>query len=89
MQWLQSEIPKVLTVILLAAGLFAAVFVFLIFARAKSLVALVVALVTAGIFLWGIANVRWFEQQIQQETGGAGGIMLPPSRLYELPGRPR
>src|SRR6266516_4428939 len=76
MTWLAGELHRIANVLFIAAVVFGIGYVLYIFFVKKSFVALVAALLTAGIFIWGLGHIGWFQGQVSNETkqnGSAGG----------------
>jgi len=62
-----------LTALVRGASVLAAIAVVaLTYYKARSLVALLVAALTAGVFLWTINNVNWWTDRVEEETDTLG-----------------
>ncbi len=69
MAWATKELNTAKGVILVACVVFGAAYVLYTFARKRSFVAMIVALLTAAVFIWGVNNIGFFRTQIKAETG--------------------
>jgi hypothetical protein len=67
--WLSGKILEVTDLVRGASVLGAIVMVAFAYYKARSIVALLVAALTAGVFLWTINNVDWWQQRVEEETG--------------------
>lgn len=66
--WLHSKIAE-LTVLLQAGFTLGAIaMVGIMYIKTRAVVALLVAALTAGIFLWTIHNASWWQDRIGEET---------------------
>jgi hypothetical protein len=68
--WLTAETKTIGTLVKVVVGVGATIWVGYYFVKNKSLVALIVALLTAGLLVWGVSSVgsKWFQDRISQET---------------------
>jgi peroxiredoxin family protein len=95
MDFLSDELHKIGNLIIIAGVAFAAGYVLYVFFVKKSFVAMIAALLTAAIFVWGINNIGWFRSQVKKETGKdakadfgsvpKAPIMNPPGMVIILP----
>jgi hypothetical protein len=67
--WLNGLIGELISLVRYAAVLVAVASVGWAYARTRSLVALLVAALTAGVFLWSVNNTDWWEQRVGEESG--------------------
>lgn len=70
--WLNSEATAVGGLIQNGIGVMAIAFVGMVFWRSKAFAPTLGALLLAGVVIWGVRNVDWFERQIDKETVKAG-----------------
>jgi L-lactate permease len=94
MDFLVAELHKIENILIIACVAFAVAYVLYVFFVKKSFIALVAALLTAGIFVWGVNNIGWFRKEVGKETGqnktrDFGGvprtpIMNPPGMVVIL-----
>jgi hypothetical protein len=99
MTWLASELHRIENVLIIACVAFGIGYVLYIFFVKKSFVALIAALLTAGIFIWGVNNIGWFRKQVGSETGQNrttdfggvpnGPIMNPPGIVVVIVSKDR
>jgi hypothetical protein len=68
--WLNGKILEVTDLVRGASVLGAIVMVAAAYYKARSIVALIVAALTAGVFLFAINNIGWFEDRVTEETQG-------------------
>ncbi|HEY3143889.1 MAG TPA: hypothetical protein VGJ86_22320 [Acidimicrobiales bacterium] len=66
--WLSGKLLEVTDLVKGASVLGAIIMVAAAYYKARSLVALLVAALTAGVFLWTINNVDWWQTKVQEET---------------------
>ena len=69
MQWLADELKKTENVLIITCVAFAVAYVLYVFFVKKSFIALIAALLTAAIFVWGVNNIGWFRERVGDETG--------------------
>lgn len=67
--WTNDKIGELISLVQFASVLVAIVSVAYAYAKTRSLVALLVAALTAGIFLWAINNTDWWQQRVEEESG--------------------
>lgn len=77
--WLNGKVLEVTDLVKGASVLGAIIMVAAAYYKARSLVALIVAALTAGVFLWTINNPEWWQQRVQEETlpGHVLTIVIP------------
>jgi hypothetical protein len=66
--WLNGKILEVTDLVRGASVLGAIVMVGFAYYKARSIVALIVAALTAGVFLFAVNNIDWFQQRVEEET---------------------
>jgi L-lactate permease len=72
MDWMAGELQRIERVVIIAGFAFAIVYVLYVFFVKKSFIAMIAALLTAGIFVWGINNIGWFRDKVGDETKKKG-----------------
>jgi hypothetical protein len=70
--FLNEKVLEVTALVRGASVLGAIVMVALAYYKARSLVALLVAALTAGVFLWTINNTGWWTDRVEEETDTLG-----------------
>lgn len=83
-QWLTTEIGTFRTLVLAGLGLFALIFVGMIWMRTKALVPVVVALLTSGVVLWGVNNTTWFQNKVGNDAGSLAPLIIPASAHHPV-----
>lgn len=81
LDWLSGKIDEVTVLFRSASVLGAIVMVAIAYYKTRTLVALIVAAITAGVFLWAINNPEWWQDRVEEETEVAPAIGAPP--LYD------
>lgn len=66
--WLQGKILELTDLMRGASILGAIVMVAFAYYKMRTLVALIVAALTAGVFLWTINNLDWWQQRVEEES---------------------
>jgi hypothetical protein len=66
--FLNGKILEVTDLVRGASVLGAIVMVAAAYYKARSIVALIVAALTAGVFLWTVNNVDWWQDRVEEET---------------------
>jgi hypothetical protein len=81
--WTHDKIGELISLVRFAAVLVAVASVGYAYAKTRSLVTLLVAALTAGIFLWAINNTDWWQARVEEESGlGRARVeasVLPPA----------
>jgi hypothetical protein len=67
-EWMNGKIVEVTDLVRGASVLGAIVMVAVAYYKLRSLVALIVAALTAGVFLFAINNITWFQDRVTEET---------------------
>lgn len=67
--WVSGKVVEVTDLVQGASVLGAIVMVAVAYYKTRTLVAVVVAGITAGVFLWTINNTSWFQDRVAEETG--------------------
>lgn len=70
--FLNRKIVEVTALVRGASVLGAILMVAFAYYRARTLVAVLVAALTAGVFLWSISNTSWWQARVQEETDTLG-----------------
>lgn len=96
MDWLAGELHKLGNLLIIACVAFAIAYVLYVFFVKKSFIAMIAALLTAAIFIWGVNNIGWFRKQVKTETGTdkkadfgsvpKTPVMDPPGMVFVLTG---
>lgn len=83
--WLSGKIVEVTALVRGASVLGAIVMVAFAYYRARSLVAVLVAGLTAGVFLWTINNTDWWRDRVEEEsdTMGRTGVTVQATELIQ------
>jgi hypothetical protein len=85
-EWTNGKILE-LTALLRGAGVVVAVFmVVYAYIKHRSLVAVLVAAITAGIFLWTINNTDWWQQRVDEESAPVPAVVEVATAPGELSG---
>jgi hypothetical protein len=73
--WLNSKILELTALVRFGSVLGAILMVAIAYYKVRSIVAVLVAAITAGVFLFTINNTQWWTDRVTEETdtGGAGG----------------
>lgn len=72
--WLSGKLVEVTALVRGASVLGAIIMVAFAYYRARSLVAVLVAGLTAGVFLWTINNTDWWRDRVADESDTMGRI---------------
>jgi hypothetical protein len=72
--WISGKILEVTALVRGASVLGAIVMVAFAYYKARSLVAVLVAALTAGVFLWSISILDWWQDKVQEESGTLGPL---------------
>lgn len=75
--WLNGKILELTSLVRGAAVLLAVTMVAYAYLRTRSLVTLLVAALTAGIFLWAINNTGWWQEKVGEES--TAPVIVPAS----------
>jgi hypothetical protein len=67
--WVSGKVVEVTDLVRGASVLGAIIMVAVAYYKVRTLVAVIVAGLTAGVFLWAINNIEWFQTKVQEETG--------------------
>jgi hypothetical protein len=82
-EWTSGKIAELIQLVQAGAVLLAIVTVGYAYGKTRSLVTLLVAALTAGVFLWAINNITWWQQRVDEETwqlrSPAGEVAAFPS----------
>ncbi|HZD68907.1 MAG TPA: hypothetical protein VFA45_08320 [Actinomycetes bacterium] len=94
MQFLVNELHRIENVLIIACVAYAVAYVLIQFFVKRSFIAVIAALLTAGIFVWGVNNIGWFRAEVGKETGKnntrdfgkvpKSPIMNPPGMVVRL-----
>jgi uncharacterized protein involved in tolerance to divalent cations len=72
--WISGKILEVTALVRGASVLGAIIMVAFAYYKARSLVAVLVAGLTAGVFLWSISNLDWWEDRVEEESETMGRL---------------
>lgn len=80
--WTNDKIGELISLVQFASVLVAIVSVAYAYAKTRSLVALLVAALTAGLFLWTVHNTDWWQQRVEEESGSRplGAVVVADTR---------
>jgi hypothetical protein len=70
--WTSGKILEVTSLVRTASVLGAIIMVAIAYYKVRSIVALIVAAITAGVFLFTINNVDWWTERVEEESGTLG-----------------
>ncbi|HMG41393.1 MAG TPA: hypothetical protein VK611_08685 [Acidimicrobiales bacterium] len=86
--WISGKILEVTALVRGASVLGAIVMVAFAYYKARSLVAVLVAALTAGVFLWSISNLDWWEDKVEEESDTMGrlGVTVETFELVQPAG---
>jgi hypothetical protein len=76
LDWANSKIGEVESLVLAAAVVMAILFVLSVAWRTRALVPIVVAAFTAGLVLFAVNNTDWFKSKIEEETLGPVPVVV-------------
>lgn len=71
-EWTSGKILEVTSLVRTASVLGAILMVAIAYYKVRSIVALIVAAITAGLFLFTINNVDWWEERVTEESDTLG-----------------
>ena len=74
--WTNDKIVELIDLVRGAAVLGAVAMVVYAYLKTRTLIAVLVAALTAGIFLWAINNTDWWERRVGEETGARAAAVL-------------
>lgn len=74
LDWLSGKILEVTALVRGASVLGAIIMVAFAYYKARSLVAVLVAGLTAGVFLWTINNTDWWQTKVEEESDSLGRL---------------
>jgi hypothetical protein len=83
--FLNGKVLEVTALVRGASVLGAIVIVAATYYKARSLVALLVAALTAGVFLWTINNTEWWTDRVEEETDTLGRNTLVVTHADVVP----
>ena len=87
--FLNEKVLEVTAFVRGASVLGAIVMVALAYYKMRTLVAVLVAALTAGVFLWAINNTSWWSDRVEEETDtGLGRNTLVVTAAVTPPGAP-
>jgi hypothetical protein len=87
--WANDKIAELIALLRGAAVVLAIAMVIYAYAKHRTLVALLVAALTAGFFLWTINNTDWWQARVEEEEGApypVHGTPPPWSTADDPPG---
>jgi hypothetical protein len=72
LEWTSGKILEVTALVRTASVLGAILMVAVAYYKVRSIVALIVAAITAGVFLFTINNVSWWQERVEEESDTLG-----------------
>jgi hypothetical protein len=72
LDWTSGKILEVTALVRTASVLGAILMVAVAYYKVRSIVALIVAAITAGLFLFTINNVDWWQERVEEESDTLG-----------------
>lgn len=66
--WVSGKVDEVTSLFQAVSVLGAIIMVAIAYYKTRTLVALIVAAITAGVFLWTINNAEWWQDRVEEET---------------------
>lgn len=72
LEWTSGKILEVTALVRTASVLGAILMVAVAYYKVRSIVALIVAAITAGVFLFTINNVDWWTERVEEESDTLG-----------------
>jgi hypothetical protein len=81
--WLNSKIMELTALVRFGSVLGAILMVAIAYYKVRSVVAVLVAAITAGVFLFTINNTQWWTDRVTEETdtGSGGGASGPTTSI--------
>lgn len=81
-EWLNSKIMEITALVRFGSVLGAILMVAIAYYKVRSVVAVLVAAITAGVFLFTINNTQWWQDRVTEETDtGTGGGGSPTTSI--------
>lgn len=77
-EWLDGKISEVTSLLQAAATVGAIALVIFAYVKTRTLVAVLVAAITAGVFLFSVHNPDWWQSRVGEETEVEGGAPVGP-----------
>ncbi|MGH9148787.1 MAG: hypothetical protein ACRD0F_00390 [Acidimicrobiales bacterium] len=68
--WVQGKLAEIESLIKVAVGVMAMVYIGSVWWKTKALVPTLTALVLAGGVFWGVSNIAWLRDMVGRETNG-------------------
>lgn len=84
--FVSGKILEVTALVRGASVLGAIVIVAATYYKARTLTALIVAALTAGVFLWTINSIDWWQERVEEETDTMGRTVLVTEVEQPSPG---
>ena len=86
--WTNDKVTELITLLRAASVLLAIAMVAYAYLKTRSIVTLLMAALTAGFFLWTINNTDWWQARVEDESGPAPMVGMPPpsSAVPDPPG---
>lgn len=72
--WVSTKTDEVTTLFRNVSVLGAIIMVAIAYYKTRTIVALIVAAITAGVFLWTINNTDWWTDRVEEETEVRGSL---------------
>lgn len=68
LDWVETKVDDVTELFRGVSVLGAIIMVAIAYYKTRTIVALIVAALTAGVFLWTINNTEWWQERVEEET---------------------
>lgn len=68
LEWIDTKLDEVTVLFRGGAVLGAIIMVAVAYFKTRTIVAVIVAAITAGVFLWIINNPEWWQDRVEEET---------------------
>jgi multisubunit Na+/H+ antiporter MnhG subunit len=68
LDWVELKVDEVTTLFQGASVLGAIIMVAVAYYKTRTIVAVIVAAITAGVFLWTINNADWWQERVEEES---------------------
>lgn len=89
LDWTSGKILEVTALVRTASVLGAILMVAIAYYKVRSIVALIVAAITAGVFLFTINNVDWWTERVEEETDTLGRTVQVAPAVADTAGAER
>jgi hypothetical protein len=68
LEWVATKTEEVTSLFQAVSVLGAIIMVAVAYYKTRTIVALIVAAITAGVFLWTVNNAEWWQERVEEET---------------------